>query len=300
MELSQLLKDYQDKVPTMILQKKYNLSWKKLTIILKENNVYKKANSLYIKDSSLEYIKENYLIMSNKELAKNLNINEDWLRVLAKKLNLPVKGSGWKYNKTLMTLDKTTNEFNYFLGWMASDGNVSKNFQQVSLSTIDKEIVDKFKIIFPSASVYVSVKEINKDIYKLFIGSIKFAKYLNSIGITPNKSKTLNVSKELWNFHFVRGFFEGDGHVRKTSLKDKNIRYCVGFVCASEIFISDLQDFLQKNKIESKLTKEKSFFRLNINGKENVKMFYKQVYKNCDKWYLLRKKQILDQLFSNE
>lgn len=300
MNLTNLLEDYYSKLSTVDLQSKYDLSWKKLTKILKENNVYLKNNSLFYSVETEKFIKDNYFIMGNKEIASKIDISEDGVRVSAKRMGLPLKGKGWKYNSSVANLDTNTNEFFYFLGWMAADGNISKNFQSIKLSITDREILERFKIIFPTAKIYHIPKEKQKDMYCFYIGSTQLGQYLNSLGITPNKSKTLDVSDNLWSSHFVRGFFEGDGHVRKTKLESKYTRYSIGFVCGSEIFIYRLSKFFSDNNILVKIVKENTFFRLNIEGKEKVKLFYSLIYKDCDKWYLSRKKQILDQLFSNE
>lgn len=299
-KIPQLLEDYRNQMSNPDLQTKYDISWRKLREILVENGVFRKCNSLRTSDSKIEYIKENYFKESNLDLAKKLNLSEDWIRVLAKREGLPKKGSGWKYNPYIENLDKNSPEFYYFLGWMAADGSISKNFQQVSLKITDKEILDKFMIIFPTAKLYYNPKEVGKDMHHLCICSTTLALYLKDLGITPNKSKTLNVLDDLWNNHFVRGFFEGDGHVRKTFPHNKYKRYSAGFVGASEKFMFKLQTYLEKNGISCKLIQEKNYFRLRIEGKDNLKNFYNHIYNNCENWYLERKKQILDQLFSNE
>lgn len=300
MELSQLIKDYKNKIPTKDLQIKYNLSWKKLTDILKKENVYKKHNSLIISNIKLDYIKKNYMLFSNNQIAKHLNINENWLREIAKKLNLPVKGSGWKRNIHIENLDYSTNEFQYFLGWIAADGSISKNLHNISLSITDKEISERFLKVFPTASIYHKKYGYKKDQYIFHLCSKKLAIYLGTLGLIPNKTKKLHITSSLWNSHFVRGFFEGDGHVRKTKENSKYVRYSIGFVCASEKFIYSLKKYLDSKNINSKVKKENTYFRLNIEGKIMVNKFYKLIYKNCGIWYLNRKKQILDQLFSNE
>lgn len=301
MQLEQLLQDYKNKVQTQDLMKKYSMSWNKLTRILKENNVYVRNNSLGYSDEILLFIKENYSIMSNKDIALKTNISEDWLRVVAKRLNLVKKGSGWKYNSEIENFNYNTNEFSYFLGWMASDGNISKNLQSVSLSLTDKDIILKFKNeMFTSANIYKEEFEKQKTLYKLYIGSKKFSKELEKFGIVPAKTYNLNVPEFVWNNHFVRGFFEGDGHVRNTLTVKNTKRYEAGFVTASEIFCNQLCSYLKNNNIDTVVSIEKKCFRIRISGKENLFVFYRFLYKDCNNWYLIRKKQILDQLFSNE
>jgi hypothetical protein len=303
MNTTQLIQDYLNKIPTTQLQIKYGIGWKKLTNILKENNVYKKNNSMSYSSKVEEYVRLNYWIMSNKDLAKNTGIQEDGVRVLAKRLGFSLKGSGWKFRDVISKLDKNSKEFLYFLGWIASDGCVNKQFNATVLKIADKEIIDKLSVLFPEINSIYSYKkrcENCKKMYDLHIFSKELALYLNSLGITPNKSKTLFVEEKILNNHFVRGFFEGDGHVRNTSTSRKHVRYEAGFVSASEKFTNQLVNYINSQNIFVKVTKEKNCFRMRISGKDNLEKFYHFIYKDCDKWYLLRKKQILDQLFSNK
>lgn len=300
MKTLQILEDYKNKMFTKDIMAKHKISWEKLTKILKEHNVYKKNNSLSYSEETLSFIKENYGKLSNKEISKILNISEDWLIVKAKQLGLSLRGSGTVSKPILENMDMNTREFKYFLGWMAADGNISKTFRNVSLTIADEEIILRFKEIFPEAKIYIQPKVGQKTMYQLMICSTKFATTLGKFGITPNKTRTLSIPSFVWDKDFVRGFFEGDGHVRN-STRFKIPRYEAGFVSASEIFTNQLIDFLNANNIKaSKGLENNSYYRIRLSGKENLHKFYVLLYSNCNQWYLTRKKQILDLLFSNE
>lgn len=298
--LPELLEDYKNKVYTKDLQIKYNLSYTKLIKILKENKVYKKNNSLSYPDEIPEFIKNNYMTMSNKDIAKELNINEDWLRVTAKNLGLLLKGSGWKYSPEIDNIDFNAKEFSYFLGWLATDGNISKDFRNIKLAITDKEIIDRFIKYFKTGSIYLQTSKRKKTLYSYCIFSNELGKKLNLLGITPNKSRTLSIKKELWNSHFLRGVFEGDGHVRNTLSSKGTKRYEAGFSSESKSFTEQLECYLKENNVKCVVVKEKNVYRVRISGKDNLRIFYKLLYTDCGNWYLKRKKQILDLLFSNE
>jgi hypothetical protein len=284
------------------IQKKYNISYERVRKILEQAEVYKKSHTLTYSEETLNYIKENYHTLSNKEISTHLNINEDHLRVVALKLNLPKKGSGWKYNENLEKIDFNSNIFNYYLGWLASDGNISKDYRTVKLSITDEEIVNNFQKYFKTGSIYTEKKGKNlKQLYIFCISSKKFAKKISDKGITPNKSLTLKVKEEIVTPEFIRGVFEGDGHVRSTlNIRGKK-RFEAGFVSGSRDFALQIKSFLDKNGINSIFYQEDlNTYRLRISGRENLKLFYEILYKNCDGWFLKRKKQVLDLLFSNE
>lgn len=299
---NKIVKDYLTKMYIKDIQKKYNISYEKLRKILEEEHVYKKFNSLTYSEEILNFIKENYLTTSNKEIAKHLNINEDYLREIALKLNLPKKGSGWKYNENLEKIDLDSNIFHYYLGWLASDGNISKDYRTVKLSITDKEIVDKFQEFFKTGSIYIENKDKPlKPLYIFCISSKSFAKKLSEKGIIPNKSLCLKVKEEIITPEFIRGVFEGDGHVRSTLNSSGKKRFEAGFVTGSYDFALQIKSFLDKNNINSIFYKEDvNTYRVRISGKENLKLFYEILYRNCGNWFLTRKKQILDLLFSNE
>lgn len=297
-----IIKDYKNKMYTKDIMSKYNISWRKLTALLKKEGVYRKHNGISVSTDKENYILNNYLKFSNKEISNYLNITSESVTHIAKRLGLKNKGSGWKEHTLLCNIgpDLNSKEFNYFLGWVAADGNISKKGYAVSLSITDEIIIDNFMKIFPNACKYYEKKENQKDLYKLYISSKEFNIYIQTLGLVPNKTYILDVPQTQFNPEFVRGFFEGDGHVRTTSIKDKYTRYEAGFVCASKIFMKKLQIYLKNNDIQTTLYKEKTFFRLRITSKVTLKKFYNLIYNNCGEYYLPRKKQILDQLFSNE
>lgn len=300
MNLQELVKDYLNHMSHVDIQSKYKINYRNLLKLLKEQGIFKRCLSTMYSPDKMKFIKENYLIMSNNDIAKIIGVQSDGIRLAARRLQLPKKGSGWKYNPELEKLDKTTNEFYYFLGWMASDGNVSKNLQNISLKICDEEIVNRFLLMFPTAKKYITPYSYKKTSYCFMIGSMEFSRFLITKGITPHKSRTLDVTEDCWNEHFVRGFFEGDGHVRQNFPHNRYTRYSAGFCCASEKFIKDLSKYLECKGIINKVVQEKTYFRLRIEGKECLKIFYHLLYDNSNQWFLLRKKQILDQLFSNE
>jgi len=302
--LNQLFLDYESKKSNTYLQKTYKISYKKLIKLVKEKGIYKPHNSLTYSQEILDYITTNYLIKENKEIAKELGINENWIREAAKKLNLSKKGSGWKYTPELDSINYESKEFFYFLGWMASDGNISKDFRNVKLAITDQEIVQKFQTFFQAGVIYKKNYNQKKDLFIYCICSIKLAQYLNTLGITPAKTYSLELTESIWKSpyvsHFLRGFFEGDGHIRNTPTARGGKRYEAGFTSASPLLVNQLQSFLKTQGIEVKCSQKQKTFRLRISGKENLKRFTDFIYNDCDNWVLERKYQIVGWLFSDE
>mgnify|MGYP003296332375 CR=1 FL=1 len=119
---------------------------------------------------------------------------------------------------------------------------------------------------------------------------------LNSFGMTPNKSLTLEFPKwlnpELYS-HFIRGYFDGDGGVSYTEgvyyNKDRKKEYkqhsysC--YFCGNKQFLIELKLVLENNNIKvSDLREDKRSNAVNIYiyGKENIERFKEFIYTdNC-------------------
>jgi len=294
----QLIQDYINKVTTQDIMKKYNISWKKMTKILKENGVYRKHNSISYSQEIIDYIKENYGKVSNLELAKTLNISEDNLVIRIKKLGIPLRGSGSKIRPEIGKIEWNSSILYYLMGWIASDGNISKNLHVTKLALKDEIIIDKFHNFFKFSKKVEAGR--SSILHQLFFCSKEFSKKLVELGITPNKTKTLEVKTEILTREFIRGVFEGDGHIRSTLNSNKTKRYEAGIVTASEKFKNQLVGYLEKNNIKIYTSLENnSYYRIRISGKENLKLFYHFIYDNCENWFLPRKKQIFDRLYGN-
>ena len=186
-------------------------------------------------------------------------------------------------------------------------GNLQHKF---TITNINKNFIDTIYKIYTAITsninagyidYYIEKKENNKLLYIYCICSKAFGKKIAEKGITPHKSLTLNVSEDILTNTFIRGVFEGDGHIRNTLTSKGYKRFEAGFVTGSERFALQIEKFLIKNDIKCYLYQEdKNTYRIRVSGKENLKKFYHVLYNKCDKWFLFRKKQILDLLFSNE
>lgn len=109
-----------------------------------------------------------------------------------------------------------TEEKAYFLGFIASDGHVSKqNVITFSQHKKDIDILEKFKNSIQSDAPI----RIKKDYAIFTFRSKRIAKRLNEIGISNDKTFTLSVFRILQSvpaplqIHFARGFFDGDGGI---------------------------------------------------------------------------------------
>lgn len=108
---------------------------------------------------------------------------------------------------------KWSANFAYAIGLIATDGCLSKNRGHVDLTSKDFEQMENFK---KALNIEINIGEKNykgKHAYRIQVGDVLFYQFLESIGMTQAKSKTIGaveVPKKLF-FDFLRGCFDGDG-----------------------------------------------------------------------------------------
>lgn len=142
-------------------------------------------------------------------------------------------------------------ESQYWLGYLCADGNVnynkiSRNYT-VSLFSKDKEIIDKFMNFIGNRCKYHLRKQ--NGIHQAYIGSKQLCDFLIELNIVPNKSLVLNPNLPLTS-DFLRGYFDGDGSIRKDRKECK-------FTCGSKVFIRRICQVLDNLEI---------FYKIRIKG----------------------------------
>ena len=160
------------------------------------------------------------------------------LRIL-KKYNLKLEGSGGKNRKITTNFLEPTNDKNYyFIGYIASDGNIYKT--QISLYSTDVEYLESFKNTYKQDFGYYYYRSsAGTPMIMLHFGNKKIVEYLlKEYNLTPNKSKTLQLN--ILNWSILRGIFDGDGSAKK------EIKITTG----SKYFKDQLINFLQISNID--------------------------------------------------
>lgn len=193
------------------------------------------------------------------------------------------------YFETIDTEDKA-----YFLGLLFADGNVymARHRVQITLANEDAYILNKFsECIGYSGKLYSDRGKYSK----LILPSKKMCNDLISLGCTANKSLTLQfptgVPIELLH-HFIRGAFDGDGHVSK-----RGNSFNVNFT-SSEDFMTGFIKLLKTINVNNTGSKkryvnhDKSACQVYIKA-ESAKEFFNYIYKDSTV-FLNRKKEQAD------
>lgn len=130
------------------------------------------------------------------------------------------------FNENFFTLD--TPESFYLAGFIAADGNVSKEKNRLKIELGEKDLLflEKIKslIQFEGNLVKCHIKNSKRNIkwkdsvgYILSCSSKQVINDLMRFNVIPNKTKIYDMPEWLTNHsllhHFMRGYFDGDGHI---------------------------------------------------------------------------------------
>lgn len=242
---------------------------------------------------------QDYDTLSITKIAQKNNVSKDVIKRIFKENKIKIKNftevrAFVKVNPFLNLLDP---EVQYWLGWLATDGNISR--YSIKLNLTDKSIIENFAKFCGLTHIneYRPKKLTESIMYRVQFSNKNIAEYLINLGITRNKSETLKLNIPI-TWPLLLGIIEGDGWIHKHKNKD---RITIGICSISEIFILQIKEFLEQQNIFYCLSK-----RLNNGGRENSKLFILTINRKVDlkimkdKLYnvsfniLERKKEVLD------
>lgn len=198
---------------------------------------------------------------------------------------------------------KWSPEMSYVLGYIVADGCVlinKRGAHYLDFHSTDKELLLKIKFLLSSKHKIGSKRDGNskeKRKFHLQIGSKEIFQDLLKRGVKPRKSKIISLPQipKKYFHHFVRGYFDGDGHVnfglhfRKT--RNKFTKYLIsGFTSGSKVFLQELASRLNKMAhLKGSLYYYSRAYRLSYASQDTYKLYH-LIYDNLfTKYYLKRK-----------
>ena len=259
---------------------------KKLNLINNRNK-----NVIENKDLILKLLKEN---ITNYKINQITNCSISVIERIAKENNI-ITQSKKEYIDSIKQV--TSNIFenlenknvNYWLGFLTADGSIYEDRIRLGLQEQDLGHIIKFKdFVNKDLKILKTIKD-NKYVgYNVCFRNKEIVYFLNELGITSNKSLTLNINLNITK-DFLRGVIDGDGYIRKKGHE-------VSITTGSEIFAEQLKNsFVNLFNITPKIYKnsknhKNTIYNVTILGKEKVKFVLKELYTNADT-YLERKYQ---------
>lgn len=229
----------------------------------------------------------------------NIKPHAVWRLLKKNDIKIDASSSCRKYEMDESFFDIIDSEIKaYALGLIYADGNLFKNNCSITLVEPDSYVLLRIsQAIFKDRPLIHQNRQEsgNTDCKVLMMSSPKFRKALLELGVTERKSLTCPFPNnqqvpEEFIFHFIRGYFDGDGTIYQR--KDK--RFGNGFI-GSDLFCRDLTIKLNNYKILSHLEKDGKVSRVIIGDKLMMKKLYDLMYKNAT-IFLIRKKSLYEKM----
>lgn len=231
--------------------------------------------------------------LSCSEIAKKFNCNRSTILYQLKNRGIslrPKKGIKHCVNpkrnvQTEFFTDKEgTPEFDYILGILATDGNISNNAVRIEQADNNIEILENFKK-FVNNKVEIKQSLHHNQIYNIIqFKNQDLCDYLKTFGITSSKTFTLKLKYINWNI--ILGIFDGDGCLKYDKRKQGSWRFSI--TSGSIDFIEQLKDFFIKEKLSPLIYKENNYYTISIGKLSEIYYIYQHLYK--DSSYFLKRK----------
>jgi hypothetical protein len=270
------------------------------------NSVKRRANLLGIKkhnqynkwtEKEIKLLKKLFPVATKKEIM--CKIKRPWTAIR----KMAVKNGIRRLNRYKMPpgidhsfFDKWSDEMAYILGFIAADGNVSKNRFKlgIKLSTKDKEhLIAIRNLVAPKNKIYVSK---NKSCVSLEICSKYMCNRLVTLGVTPRKSLTLKFPEMPRKYikHFIRGYFDGDGCISKTKTTSVWCSYFLG----TKNMLENINKYINESTLignkNVRYVKQSNIYKISYSTHDSIKLG-NWMYENSS-IYLKRKRDKFKQL----
>lgn len=266
----------------------------------------KKKKYSYISKEEEKFICEMFIKLQNSApISLYFNRTRNVIWKILKKNNLSPKtrseintkySRNENYFNTIDTKDKA-----YFLGLLVADGSVTHRCLSILLQESDTLILKIFqKYIQDNSNLYFkeskNIKHSNTNTLSIY--SYNIVNSLAKWGIIPNKChKTYfpDIPEKFWS-HFIRGIFDGDGHIGNTK---NNNRFSI---TGNFELMKRIQEILMekcnlnKSAISFKDNKKKTSVHFRYNTAIDLLKIKEFLYQDCEDLYILRKKEKFDSL----
>lgn len=259
--------------------------------------------------NKIELENEYKILGTLSKIAKKYNVHRQTVANRFIKLNIPYKSKEHRFSSNEDFFSLENEKSFYWAGFMAADGCLYERkdgFKQlvIKLANKDKTHLESFKkdietnapiSLYKNKNSHRNKNWSDTDQYQLRIASHKIFDDLHKFGLTPRKTKTYDVPEKillnkLCN-HFIRGYFDGDGCINKSTNVSWSIRGTLPF-------LTKCKNILESNcglnsKVKPRLNN--GTWELRYTGRKMVFRIVDFLYDNAT-LYLDRKKQIVDKV----
>ncbi len=106
----------------------------------------------------------------------------------------------------------------YLVGLITSDGCLSSDGRHIDITSKERDFLEVIKArLGLESQVCIKNKNTPKQAYRIQIANKNFYEFLLSVGLTPNKSLTLEQVQipKIYFYDFLRGLIDGDGGIQR-------------------------------------------------------------------------------------
>lgn len=234
-------------------------------------------------ETEIQFLRDNNHL-SYFELALKLGRSKDQVRLQFRKLKIKkIKAPHLKYTLNELFFQIWTDDMAYILGFAFADGSIRirrGNSTRLRLCNTDENLLRKMRKAMKSNHPIVVDKRTGTDYY-LDITRVRLVEDIQKLGMTENNSRTMEFPEipNQYFFSFVRGYFDGDGHVKLEGKTGRKIR--IIFTSGSRIFLTDLRSKFEQRGIKCSMRTltscKNDYYQLSI-LKKGRRIFYHGLY----------------------
>lgn len=225
--------------------------------------------------------------ISINECAKMFNLNRETIGSHLHKNNILVPNKKLDDTKNENYFEKIDTRYKaYFLGFIVSDGSISKKTNRLvfTINSKDDYILEEFKKDINSSNLIRRSKVLDKRTKKITdsttfqVSSKKIKLDLENKGITAYKSLKFEFPKNIPDNllkHFFRGMMDGDGYISKTKARFSLISTLEFLNKFNEILFSNSGKIYEINK-------EKNVYKLLIQNSGTCLDFLNYIYSDAN------------------
>lgn len=247
-------------------------------------SIARKQNGAIVwSEDQVKYILTEYKNGSTiASLSKKFAASPSAIRALLRKNKVQLRGNkqGFERNENYFQ-DINSPDKAYWLGFLYADGCVHKNTNAISISSTDKEHLEKFRDAIGAKNKIVSSidNRFSKPatIYQFALKDRKLKEDLIRHGCTPQKTLTINSIPNIprdYISHFIRGYYDGDGSLHFLN-GVKNFRLSL---LGNKGFLEEVQKEIGTSASISQGTGKAMYFQ--IAGRHQVPKVLDYLYRN--------------------
>lgn len=200
-----------------------------------------------------------------------------------------------KYNLNTNYFKTWSINMAYVLGFFCADGHLatSRNLFIIQIHKKDQYILENFMKFMEYGGVIYDYGK--RSTVSLSIYSKEITKDLMNFGLTRHKSQELrwiDQIPEQYISHFVRGYFDGDGHIGLAQAHNPNNKNLVLSIVGTKNFLERLKKEFEKEhgNIIGHLRNEDTYHTLFFTGSNTTRAFLDWIYKDSTEETRLKRK----------